>query len=620
MRYRNDIDGLRAVAVVPIVLYHAGVSQISGGFIGVDVFFVISGFLITSIMLADIEAGRFSVVGFWGRRIVRIFPALFAMLVAVLIAGCVFLFPGDLRSLAGSAASAAAFVSNLWFEFTTGYFGPAAETLPLLHTWSLGVEDQFYIVHPMLIALVHRFAPNRLKAVLVVTALASFGLGLALSIAMPVHAFYGLPGRVWELGLGALVAAGAAPKLVTRHGRDAAAIGGLALIGLGYLLIRPTSLFPVPWAVLPALGAALIIAYGEGALTQRFLACGPMRQIGAISYSLYLWHWPIITFWRLRHDLTLSALDTVTVVALSVAVAWASYRLIERPAIDAFRKRRPGRLVIGGLGGVGAIAIAAAVVHVNAEHWRTYPPEVLKIASYATYQQTADHRAQFLDGTCFVSLGEVFDRKGCLTVSTTKPNLLVFGDSHAAQYWLALKERFSDWNVMQATGAACRPMHGVSTESHCNDFVPYVLDDFLVKTKIDAVILAGRWLDGEDEILASTIGTLRGRGIAVTVIGPVVEYAGEMPAILADATMRGDPELAGRKRLTERLARDRTMAPIVTAAGATWVSAWDAECPDGHCRLTDPDGGPMHFDYGHLTLAGARLLVRAVPEPPRPAR
>ena len=148
LRYRNDIDGLRAVAVVPIVLYHAGVSQISGGFIGVDVFFVISGFLITSIMLGDIEAGRFSVVAFWGKRIVRIFPALFVMLAGVMIAGCLFLFPGDLRALAFSTAAAAAFVSNIWFEFTTGYFGPAAETLPLLHTWSLGVEDQFYIVHP----------------------------------------------------------------------------------------------------------------------------------------------------------------------------------------------------------------------------------------------------------------------------------------------------------------------------------------------------------------------------------------------------------------------------------------------------------------------------------------
>ena len=616
MRYRNDIDGLRAVAVIPIVLYHAGVGAISGGFIGVDVFFVISGYLITSIMLADIEAGRFSVTGFWGRRIVRIFPALFAMLAAVLIYGAATLFPGDLRSLAKSTAAAAAFVSNIWFEFTSGYFGQSAETMPLLHTWSLGVEDQFYIVHPLLIALVHRFAPTRLKPVLVVTALLSFALGLFLSVKMPVHGFYGLPGRVWELGLGALVAAGAAPRITAKRGRDVAAVIGLGLIGLGLILVRPTSLFPVPWALLPALGASLLIAYGDGAVTARLLAARPLRFIGAISYSLYLWHWPIITFWRLRHDMKLAPSDTVTVVALSLAAAFVSYRLIERPAISALRQGRPGRLVLGGLAGVGAISLAALLAGLGAEQWRTYPPEVLKVASYARYEGSPEHRSQFLDGTCFVSLGEVYQRRACLPVSAEKPNLLVFGDSHAAQYWKALSERFPTWNVMQATGAACRPMHGVSTEGHCNDFVPYILDDFLVKTKIDAVILAGRWLDGEDSILETTIRTLRERGLHVTVIGPVVEYEGEMPAILADAMMRGDPELASRKRLMERRDRDRKMAPIVAATGATWVSAWDAECADGTCRLFDPDGGPMHFDYGHVTLSAARLLMQAVPEPP----
>ena len=620
MRYRNDIDGLRTVAVLPIVLYHAGVSQISGGFIGVDVFFVISGFLITSIMLGDIAAGRFSVVGFWGRRIVRIFPALFVMLAAVLLAGMVFLFPGDLRALAGSAAAAAAFVSNLWFEFSAGYFGPAAETLPLLHTWSLGVEDQFYIVHPLLIALVHRFAPTRLKPVLVVTALASFALGLALSIAAPTHAFYGLPGRVWELGLGALVAAGAAPKIVSKRGRDAAALAGLALIALGYLLIRPSSLFPVPWAILPALGAALIIAYGDGAVTERLLAAGPMRQIGAISYSLYLWHWPIITFWRLRHDIALTPLDTVIVVALSFVAAVLSYRLVERPAIDAFRKGRPGRLVAGGLAGVAAIGLAAFVVHAGAEHWRTYPPEVLKVASYAEYQKTPEHRSQFLDGTCFVSLGEVYQREACLKLATDRPNMLVFGDSHAAQLWKAVAERFPNWNVMQATGAACRGLWNVRAESHCLGFMPWLLDDWLVANRIDAIVLAGRWLAGEDDLVRDTVTRLVARGIHVTVVGPVVEYDADMPGILADAMMSGDPERVARKRLTERRDRDRAMAPIVKAAGATWVSAWDRECPDGTCRLFDPEGGPMHFDYGHVTLAAARYLVEAIPEPPVRAR
>ena len=615
MQYRNDIDGLRAVAVIPIVLYHAGISQISGGFIGVDVFFVISGYLITSIMVADMEAGRFSVLGFYRRRTVRIFPALFTMLATTLLVGCLTLFPGDLRSLSASAAAATGFVSNIWFEFTTGYFGQSAEAMPLLHTWSLGVEEQFYIVHPLLVVAVRRFAPTRLKPVLALTAVASFGLGLWMALAVPTHAFYALPGRVWELGLGALVAVGAAPRVANGRARDGLALGGLALIGLGYAVIRPNSLFPVPWAALPAVGTALLIAYGAGAVSERLLAWAPLRWIGAISYSLYLWHWPIITFWRLRYDMTLAPSDTVVVVALSLAAATLSYVVIEKPFLRRFRHGRSGPIVAVGVAGLAAMVGVAFVVHRGAETWRTYPPDVRKVAAYADYPSTADHKAQFLDGTCFVSLGEVYDRKGCLPVSSVKPNLLVFGDSHAAQYWRALTERFPAWTVMQATGAACRPMHGVSTESHCNDFVPFILDDFLVKTKIDAVILAGRWLDGEDAIVDQTIRMLQARGIHVTVIGPVVEYEGEMPAILADAMMRGDPELAARKRLTERRARDRKLGPIVRATGATWVSAWDTECPEDHCRLFDGEGGPMHFDYGHVTLSGARILMQAVPEP-----
>jgi len=618
MRYRNDIDGLRAVAVIPIVLYHAGVSRISGGFIGVDVFFVISGYLITSIMIADMEAGRFSILDFYRRRTVRIFPALFTMLIVVMAVGMATLFPGDLRSLAASAAAAAGFVSNIWFELTTGYFGQAAETKPLLHTWSLGVEEQFYLVHPLLLVLVRRFAPARLKLVLGLTALASFVLGLVL--VLPLHlatdAFYALPGRIWELGLGALVAVGAAPEVTKGRARDALALAGLGLIGLGYAVIRPDSLFPAPWALLPALGTALLVAYGAGAVTERVLAWGPLRWVGAISYSLYLWHWPIITFWRLRHDMALTPADTAIVVVLSLAAATASHVLIEKPFLKRFRQGRSGPIVAVGATGLAAMLGLAFVVHQGAATWRTYPPEVVKVASYVDYPSTADHEAQFLDGTCFVSLGEVYQRDACLKLSTTKPNMLVFGDSHAAQYWKAITERFPGWNVMQATGAACRGLWNVRAESHCLGFMPWVLDDWLVANRIDAIVLAGRWLDGEDGLVKDTVSRLVARGIHVTVIGPVVEYDGEMPAILADAMMRGDPELAARKRLMERRTRDRTMAPIVKATGATWVSAWDTECPDDHCRLFDGDGGPMHFDYGHVTLSGARILMKALPEPP----
>jgi peptidoglycan/LPS O-acetylase OafA/YrhL len=613
MQYRADIEGLRAVAIVPIVLFHAGLESIAGGFVGVDVFYVISGFLITSIIVPDLERDRFSLLDFYRKRAVRILPALYVMVAVVLVVGSQRLFPDDLRSLAASATAAVAFVSNIHFWLSAGYFGPAAESLPLLHTWSLGVEQQFYLFYPLLLMAIRRFAPGRVVAILVATAITSFALSLAWAYRAPTDGFYLLPSRVWELVLGGLVALGAFPKLATARGRDAAALAGLGLVLLGTAIIRAQDHFPAPWGLLPAGGTALIAAYGAEAVTARLFTWAPVRRIGAISYSLYLWHWPIITFWRFEIGDKLTLADTAIVVAASYVAAELSYRLVEQPALKRWRKGRSGPILAGNLGVGVAVAAMAFVASSFAEHWRSYPPEVRKVASYADYRAWPVHQAQFIEGTCFVSLGMVYDRENCLAMSPTKKNMLVFGDSHAAQYWRAIADRYSDWNVAQATGAACRPMHGVSTESHCNDFVPYVLDKYLPTHRFDVIVLAGRWLAGEDQILAGAIKAMQATGARVVVIGPVVEYDGEAPQIVADALMRGDPERAGRRRIMERRERDRAMAPVVKATGADWISAWDIECPADRCRLLDDEGGPMHFDYGHVTQSAAKTIVSHLP-------
>lgn len=613
MKYRTDIEGLRAVAIVPIVLFHAGLQSIAGGFIGVDVFYVISGFLITSIIMPDLEADRFSLLDFYRRRAVRILPAVFVMVAVVLVGGTLRLFPDDLRSLAKSAAAAVAFVSNIHFWLSAGYFGPAAETLPLLHTWSLGVEQQFYLFYPLLMLAIRRFAPGHTKAILALLALASFALSLYWAVTAPTNAFYLLPSRVWELALGGLVAIGAQPQVASARTRDGLALGGFAMIVLGAAVIRSTSLFPAPWGLLPAGGTALLAAYGGEAVTARLFNWTPVRRIGAISYSLYLWHWPIIAFWRLETDRELTLTDTAIVVAASWVAAELSYRLVEQPAMRRWRSGRSGPILSFNLAAMALLAVAAGGVAANSENWRTYPPEVRKVASYAHYEGSPTHKSQFIEGTCFVSLGMVFDRDNCLAMSTTKRNMLVFGDSHAAQLWRAVADRYADWNVMQATGAACRPMHGVSTESHCNDLIPYVLDRFLPSHKVDVIVLAGRWLAGEDDILAREIAAMKATGAQVVVVGPVVEYAAETPRLIAEALMRGDMARVDRRRVMERRERDRAMAPVVKAAGATWVSAWDTECPNDVCRLFDPEGGPMHFDYGHMTVAATRLIVDKLP-------
>lgn len=612
---RFDIDGLRAIAIGVIVLYHAGAEALSGGFIGVDIFFVISGFLITANMLREQESGAFSLASFYRRRVVRILPALVVMLAASLAVGCALLLPDDLRKLAATAAAAASSVSNIYFERTAGYFSPGGGTAPLLHTWSLGVEEQFYLFYPLLLIAIRRWAPTQLRMALALLAASSFAYSLYLAERAPEAAFYLLSSRVWELSLGGLAAAGAIPVVAAPRARSAMTALGLAAIAAGVALIRSDSLLPAPWALLPCGGAALLIVYGQGAATEGMLASAPLRALGAVSYSLYLWHWPIIVFYRLYTDMPMTIGSGAAAVILAILLATLSYTLVEQPFLIRFRNAPSAPVFASGAAVLMAMLAFSGLVFSRADLWRDLPLSVRRVAAYVDYPFWPDHKAQFIEGTCFVSLGETFDRKNCLALSATKRNMLVFGDSHAAQYWRAIAERFPNWNVMQATGAACRPMRGVSSESHCNDFVPYVLDQFLAREKINAIVLAGRWLPAETGRLEATIRELTARGIAVTVIGPGAEYEGEFPRLLANAMLRGDPHLVDRLMVVDRKPLDDELARMVATTDARYLSEIDVECPSGQCRLFDPDGGPFHFDYGHVTLAGARAIAARLSPP-----
>ncbi len=606
---RLDIDGLRAIAIAPIVLFHAGSNALPGGFTGVDIFFVISGFLITSIIVREQKNGGFSLASFYRRRVVQILPALFVMLAISLVAGCAILLPDDVRKLAATAAAAGGSVSNIYFERTSGYFTPAAGTAPLLHTWSLGVEEQFYLFYPLLLMAIVRWAPTRLRLALAILAISSLIYNLYLVERAPEAAFYLLPSRAWELALGGLAAIGAFPAAASPLARGVLATLGLASIAAGVALIRSDSLLPAPWALLPCGGAALLILYGQGAPTERLLASSPLRALGAISYSLYLWHWPIIVFYRMRTDAPLTAASGAATIVAALVLGALSYALVERPFLRGFHDSPPVRVLACGAVGLATLFAISGLVFSRADQWRDLPAEVRRVAAYVDYESWPDHKAQFLEGTCFVSRGETFDRKNCLALSAAKRNLLVFGDSHAAQYWRAIAERFPDWNVMQATGSACRPMRDVSTEPHCNELVPYVLDSFLARERIDAIVLGGRWLQGETSRLEATIRELTAKGIAVTVIGPAVEYEGEFARLLADAMLRGDPHSVDRLMVADRKPLDEELARLVATTDARYLSEIDVECPAGQCRLFDPDGGPFHFDYGHITLSGARAIV-----------
>jgi len=362
IRYRAEIDGLRAIAVLSVVLYHARLTFIPGGFVGVDIFFVISGFLITSILYREMADRDFAISAFYERRVRRLLPALFAVIIVSGIVSWFVLLPDALKDFGESAVWTMLFVSNVFFWLRTGdYFNAPAETKPLLHTWSLGVEEQFYIFFPIFLLIVMRLFHRRAFApTIIATFLVSFAVSIWAVRHTPVAAFYLAPSRAWELMLGAILALPIVPELKHEKLQELASAIGLVLIVLSVGLITSSTPFPGLTAMVPCLGAALIIyANGSGSTwTGRWLAMRPVVFVGLISYSLYLVHWPVFVFYKYVKVSPLTATDTAICLAASLGLAVLSWRYVERP----FRKRSLGwtRVQIFSYAATGMLFIALA--------------------------------------------------------------------------------------------------------------------------------------------------------------------------------------------------------------------------------------------------------------------
>lgn len=300
VQYRADIDGLRAIAVMAVVAYHAGIKAAGGGFIGVDIFFVISGYLIGSIVLGEAREGQFSLLRFYERRVRRLLPALVLVLCATFALAAVYSFPAELVQLGRSMLAALFFASNIFFWRHSGYFDAPAETQPLLHTWSLAVEEQFYLFFPLTLVLLVRYAPQYLKVVIVAATALSLLLCIEATADFSKASFFLLPMRAWEFLLGVLIAIGLFPRLPDPLIRNVAAAAGLAMICAAILVFTNETPFPGFSALLPTVGAALVIGSGLSGPTfvKRLLSLRPVVFVGLISYSLYLWHWPVIVFQR----------------------------------------------------------------------------------------------------------------------------------------------------------------------------------------------------------------------------------------------------------------------------------------------------------------------------------
>jgi peptidoglycan/LPS O-acetylase OafA/YrhL len=649
--YRRDIDGLRTVAVMPVALGHAGLSLFEGGFVGVDVFFVISGFLITTIIVREIEAGRFSLIKFYEHRARRILPALFLVLMLCFVVAWFLLPPQTMRGLGTSAIATLFFASNILFwRNASDYFAPDVLTEPLLHTWSLAVEEQFYLFFPLLLMVLAGWARPRIALLIAGLVAVSFVYAVWAVQAHPVAAFYLIPARLWELGLGALLALGVLPPLRSRAMAEGVAGLGLIAILAAVFTLHEASPFPGLNALAPCLGAAAIIWAGQSqvTLTARFLSLAPMVWIGLISYSLYLFHWPVIVWARMITGMPHLPLDVAWLcIGLSVLLAWTSWRIVERPFRDRDTMSRRAIFAFSGAGGVVLACFAAAVAVTNGLPQRL--PADVATAYEEAIRRGHDVRAcrVGVPGTPACTYGA--PRTGAI------PDVIVWGDSHARvmQPGLHAWANGQGLSVESYAMGACLPLAGVrrldeSWAPDCVAHVQGVLEGIAAYERVPLVILTGRWAlsaegtraDGEtgnpvrllslpdapaalrgadnaalfDYGLDRTLANIVPHADRVVLMGGVPEIGFHVPNTLVQSTLlfQPMPDPPALQAYAERHARaNPILARLADSHGAVFADLGPVFCTPA-CAIRDDTGALLYSDDNHLSEHGARRMVPAI--------
>ena len=641
LKYRRDIDGLRAVAVMAVVLHHLSASLVPGGYVGVDVFFVISGYLITKIIHAEMSAGTFTFARFYERRVRRIFPALAAVLAAVLVVGWFVYLPSDYLSTLRAAIGTVFFSANIvfWKDLQEGYFASDAKLNPLLHMWSLGVEEQFYIGFPVVLLLCMRYARPWVIPAFVAGAAVSLALAAALVDGKSVAVFFLSPFRGWEMLAGCIVAIAPLPQPSSSWRRELMAWFALLAIVVPVFAYTIDTVFPGLAAVPPVLGAALLIHLGshERTMVSRVLSWPPAVSVGLLSYSLYLWHWPVIVF--AKYLLRISALGywVPLLLVLSLALAWLSYHWVETPfrrikgrsvQAEAFSSILTMLVLLG-------LCIWGVLLRGVESRW---PAENVALDRVRTTPSLFER--------CEIKLGSVSRELCVIGDPRARPDALLWGDSHILAWLPGFDSAFraKGRSALVAGKSACPPLTTIESQfdSTCQDQVAIVIALLKARPDLHQVILAGFWAKyfSDSNIVLSMNGVRRGNssvapvalqatiaeiatpGREVSILGPVPTYSHDISSLLA-RDFAGQRIISTTKNLNavhrsnsllyETIGRIKT--PRVTFFDvASWL------CTD-ECKIYD--GGPLYRDSNHLSDYGSRKysnkLVGIIAEMPLPS-
>ncbi len=649
LRYRKDIDGLRAVAVLLVLLFHAFPDLLQGGFVGVDVFFVISGFLITGVILTSIESGKFTISHFYERRIRRIFPALILVLTACLAFGWITLLADDLLELSRHVVAGAAFFSNLLLWHESGYFDKVSATKPLLHLWSLGIEEQFYLVWPLVIWTAHR---RRWPIIWIVVGLASASLALNLLLvhSRPVAAFYSPLSRAWELLLGAALAGarfcsrgpftdGSSAKqqrlLITEAkilNRDAGAILGISLILGSAIVLKQSDPFPGWLALIPCIGSVLLLRAGPGAWFNRVVLGNRIAvAIGLISFPLYLWHWPLLVFARSVGGDELAIGIRIGMLVLSGLLAALTYLLVERP----FR--------FGGAGRPKTLSLAAAGLVVGIVgswivHDKGAPSRYPEIVQRATQYDLEGYRFALRNRICFMDLDQNASQFKNECVDTgNKPLWMLWGDSGAATLYPGLRslaEREQDFRIAQFTSSSCPPMLLFDSKINpaCKGNNEKVMS-IVREQKPDTVLLSAIWSAYDKTHLVETVKAIKDAGVRrIFILGPAPAWRKTPSQILFD-NWKSDPlhrppparldyalngmgegQTAGSGVDLRTSAAEDELKKVAETEGATYISLMSALCNRDGCltRASVDSGDAFYLDVVHLNKTGSDYVIRKI--------
>ncbi|KQM19788.1 hypothetical protein ASE73_17410 [Sphingomonas sp. Leaf24] len=646
IKYRPDIDGLRTIAVGGVVLFHAFPWLLSGGFVGVDVFFVLSGYLITSIIFGEAQRGDFSIARFYERRFRRILPALVLVALATTVAAIVILSPSELDDYGKSLFGVATFTANFVFWWDTGYFASEALDRPLLHTWSLAVEEQFYILWPLIVPMLARRKSARpLRAFVVATVIVSLLLSIVGLQLYPEATFYMLPTRAWELGLGAMLAVRAIPAIRTAMVRETAAILGLLLILVPMVMYSEAMPFPGLAALPPCLGAVLIIHAGDksSTLAGRALSVGPVLYVGLISYSLYLWHWPWLVLPRIALGRPLTAIETIAAVGMAFVLAILSTKFVEarfrgRGAWPVSRAK-----VLGASAGIAGVLAVAGMTLVKTDGLRAISGPAVQVADRANDAFNPRRPNCHMERTP-ASNGTLGHADKCIAGrpdAVTGYDVLLWGDSHADHLMpgLASMAKEGNFEIRQTTASGCSPILRfiayIPKLAPCTASYQNALEEAARQADIDTVVVSSSWSAVLASLTATTANNdpeLAERQFAdglryivrwihseipkarIVFVGSTPDYDLSLPKCFARAAKVG----FGDSACAAREPNDHIWGPkadkilaTMRDNGVTVVLPRSAFCKGDICK-TRQDGHILYYDDDHLSIDGSKIVARPI--------